>query len=75
MLNIKEKRFKKWLSGEITCIHCGKIYHVASFGYGKGICPDCYSKGGSMVADNKTYIVILDKSYWLNRLLMRLWVQ
>lgn len=33
------------------------------FGYGEVVCPDCY--------DNEQPFLLLDDSYWLNRLLMR----
>jgi hypothetical protein len=36
-----------------------------SFGYGTGICPSCY--------DNEENFLFLDKEYWLNRILIRLY--
>lgn len=54
----------RWLNGEVTCTGCGKEYHTMSFGYGIGICPDCY-KG-------EQPIIELDSEYWLNRLVSRL---
>ena len=58
------ERFKKWLKSDIVCIHCNNIFHIFMFGYGKGICLDCYN------GENK--FIFLDKSYWLNRLIIRL---
>ena len=59
-------RFKRWLSGEIVCICCKKIFYIFSFGYGKGLCPNCY------VTDiGEKRFIELDKGYWLNRLIER----
>jgi len=33
------------------------------FGFGKTTCPDCFS--------NKTPLLLLDKTYWLNRFIIR----
>ena len=35
-----------------------------SFGYGEAVCPECYN--------NEESFLMLDESYWLNRLLLRL---
>jgi len=56
--------FLQWINGTFNCETCGKTYHIGSFGTGSLICPQCY-KG-------ETKIIILDETYWLNRLVKKL---
>ena len=58
------EQIRKWLSGTFICIKCEKEYHIFSFGFGLGICPDCYT--------NEKKIIFIDNSYFLNRLVIRL---
>lgn len=61
------ERFMRWLGGEKICICCEKTYHTFSFGYGKILCPTCYT-----VDTYEKRFIELDKSYWLNRLMIKL---
>jgi len=58
------QNFHRWLNGSFTCIKCGDSYRGMTFGYGKMICPDCYS--------GEDQFIIFDNRYWLNRVLHRL---
>jgi len=55
------ERLQRWLSGNFTCIKCGRKVHALTFGYGTTICPDCY--------EGEQPFIFLDEGYWLNRLL------
>lgn len=52
------RKLRRWLEGSFVCIRCHREFHIASFGFGKAICPDCY-KGESQ-------FLFFDHSYWLN---------
>lgn len=58
------KNFRRWLSGNFTCIECGNRFHTMHFGFGKAICPNCHNGGQSFL--------FFDDSYWLNRLMSKL---
>jgi hypothetical protein len=55
------KKLRLWLSGCFECKHCGKNYHIMTFGYGQIICPDCYN--------GEKQFIFFDNTYWLNRIL------
>lgn len=55
------ERFRRWLGGNFICQGCGRAFTILTFGFGKGICPDCYS--------GEQPFLFFDKSYFLNRVL------
>lgn len=55
---------RKWLSGELVCRRCGKMSHGMCFGFGECICSKCF--------EGEREFIFLDRSYWLNRLLLRI---
>ena len=58
------ERLRRWLGGSFICTKCGKNYQIFSFGFGDGICPNCY--------DGEKQFLFFDNSFSLNRVLNRL---
>lgn len=56
-------RLHKFLNGEFTCMRCGKIWNSHGLGFGKMVCPECYTH-----EDLYTWFRP-NMNYWLNRLM------
>ncbi len=59
--------FNRWLKGSFICEVCGRSFHLMTFGYGTGRCPNCFEGEGSFMR--------LDEGYWLNRLIQKIVVR
>jgi hypothetical protein len=57
------EKFRLWLEGYFVCVRCGEVFFPFSFGFGKAICPECYS-------GERTFMVF-DEGFWLNRLMRK----
>jgi hypothetical protein len=55
------EKLSRFLDGEIACKKCGRTFFIMSFGFGEGICPDCY--------EGEKKFIELDQAYLLNRIL------
>ena len=58
------ENINRWLKGSFICERCGRTVHLLTFGYGTVRCLRCY--------EGERLFLVLDVSYWLNRLLCKL---